>query len=96
MNTLIVSLLIVNVILSFFNHIKQNTIMANQTQAAEQLAELGTQLEKANTEIQAKIAELVAVAANGEVSPALQAAIDALVPAAQQLDDIVPDAPVGG
>lgn len=67
--------------------------MATQQDAANQLAGVSTQLAKANTEIQGKIAELVEASKNTDTTPELQAAIDALVPAAQSLDDIVPDAP---
>ena len=70
---------------------KAEQIMATQTEAAAELDNLKNQLSKANEEIQAKIAELVAAAGSADVTPELQAAIDGLKPAAQTLDDIVPD-----
>ena len=70
---------------------KVNQIMATQAEDAQTLRDLKTQLGKANDEIQAKIQALVDAAAKADVTPELQAAIDDLKPAAQQLDDIVPD-----
>lgn len=65
-----------------------------QAEDAQVLRDLKTQLAKANDEIQAKIQALIDAAGNaGNVSDELQAAIDDLKPAAQALDDIVPDAP---
>lgn len=75
--------------------IKQNKkIMATQKEAADKVNAVAAELAKANTEIQAKIQALVDAAGNADnVSTELQTAIDNLVPAAQALDDIVPDAP---
>lgn len=68
--------------------------MANtQAQDAQILRDLKTQLARANDEIQAKIQALIDAAASAPVSDELQAAIDDLKPAAQALDDIVPEAP---
>ncbi len=68
--------------------------MATQTEAAAALRDLKAQLTKANDEIQAKIAALVAAGGNSDnLSPELAQAIEELKPAAQTLDDIVPDAP---
>ena len=66
--------------------------MATQEEAAATLSALKDQLTKANGEIQAKIQALIDAAnAADTVNPTLQAAIDDLKPAAQALDDIVPD-----
>ena len=68
--------------------------MATQAEAAAQLTALKDQLVKANGEIQAKIQALIDAANNAaDVGPELAEAIEALKPAAQALDDIVPDAP---
>lgn len=71
--------------------------MSNQAQAAAVLTELNAKLEKISGETSASLAEIQALkdaAANndGEVSPELQAAIDAVVSRAQALDDLVADA----
>ncbi len=74
--------------------ILQNTekIMATQAEAAAALVALKEQLTKANAEIQAKIQALTDAANNASnVSPELAQAIEDLKPAAQALDDIVPD-----
>lgn len=69
-------------------------IMATQAEAAVELVALKAQLVKANDEIQAKIQALTDAANNASnVSPELAQAIADLKPAAQTLDDIVPDAP---
>lgn len=75
---------------------KLDTIMSTAEESEKQLGEIKDQLVKANTEIQAKIQALVdAAAASGNNTPAgVQAAIEALKPAAQSLDDVVPDQPV--
>src|SRR4051812_3992320 len=92
MQMVIVIGIIVIICLLIFITIKQSKIMATQEEGAVQLGNILTQMQKANTEIQAKIQALVDAAANADtVNPTLQAAIDALVPAAQALDDIVPD-----
>lgn len=75
------------------NQHKIKKIMASQAEDAQVLRDLLAQLQKANAEIQAKIQALVDAAANAPVSTELQSAIDDLKPAAQALDDIVPDAP---
>lgn len=68
--------------------------MAKQSDLAQQLNDLVTQLSKVNTEITGKISDLEAELANQDnVSPGLQAAFDALKPSVQALDDIVPDVP---
>lgn len=75
--------------------IKQISMSQTQEEAAAQLSALSDQLTKAKGEIVAKIQALTdAAAAADNVDPALQTAIDNLAPIAQQLDDIVPDAPV--
>lgn len=77
------------------NKIKIKEIMSAQTDAAAVLVNIKTQLLKAKDEITTKIQTLIdaAGANSGTIDPALQAAIDDLAPIAQQLDDIVPDAP---
>lgn len=73
---------------------KLDKLMATADESTKELGEIKDQLVKANTEIQAKIQALVDAANNaGNTDPAVQAAIDALKPAAQALDDVVPDAP---
>lgn len=68
--------------------------MSTQAEVAAELRALKDQLVKANTEIQAKIAELIAAAGNQDnASQELTDAADALKVAAQTLDDVVPDAP---
>lgn len=59
------------------------------------LAAVRDQLVKARVEITGKIADLEsALAAAGEPTPEVTAALDDLVKAAAALDDVVPDAPV--
>ncbi len=84
---------------------KLDIVMATQAEDAAALKELkqgltdvATQLSKATDEILAKIKALTDAAANADVNPELQAAIDdvkaagdALKPVAQALDDVVPD-----
>jgi len=72
---------------------KIDQMAKQQSEAAQELRDLRGQLSKANVEIQAKIQALIDAAANDTVSDELQTAIDDLKPAAQALDDIVPDAP---
>ncbi len=58
------------------------------------LLTLSNQLAKAKDEILSKIAELEAAVGNaGDLPPEVVDAVAAVVGAAQQLDDIVPDAP---
>lgn len=71
---------------------KTNQIMATQAQAAQELVAFKEQLSKVNGEIQAKIQTLIDAAANKDVDPELQSAIDDLSAPIQALDDIVPDA----
>lgn len=72
-------------------------IMTTQTELAQQLAGITTQLDKIATESSAtlqKVADLEAALANsGNVTPELQAAFDALKAQVQIVDDLVPDAP---
>ena len=69
-------------------------LMASQQEIADALNAVGTQLSKASSEVVAKISELeAAVAAGGQSSPEVDAAVANLKTAAQALDDIVPDAP---
>lgn len=74
--------------------IKQTKMAQTQEEAAQALANISAQLQKAKGEIVSKIQALTDAAANADsVEPALQTAIDNLAPIAQALDDIVPDAP---
>lgn len=59
----------------------------NQDEAAAALEAVASQLNKAKDEI------IAAAAAQGNISPRLQAAIEALTPISQALDDVNPDAP---
>ena len=72
--------------------------MANQDQAAEILEAQSAKLDKIGLEtdgLKAEVQELKdAAAAGGEVTPRLQAAIDAVVTRTQAIDDKVADAPV--
>lgn len=93
MKKILFALVAIDVCFSIINNLKIKTIMGNQKEAAQELAAFKTQLVKANTEIQAKIQQLIDAAANTEIDPELRAAIDELKPVAQALDDIVPDEP---
>lgn len=69
-------------------------ISVNQTELAQALTDLGTQLTKASAEITGKIADLEAAISNaGSTTPEVDAALAALKVSGQALDDIVPDAP---
>jgi hypothetical protein len=58
------------------------------------LLTVSNQMAKAKDEILGKIADLEAAVGNaGELPPEVVAAVEAVIGAAQQLDDIVPDAP---
>lgn len=69
----------------------QRTIMTQQDDAAAALNKVADQLDKVQTEIKA-LQDAVAAEPAGTVSPALQAAIDRVTVAAQQADDMNPDA----
>jgi hypothetical protein len=59
-----------------------------------QLLSVSSQMAKAKDEILTRIAELEAAVGNaGELPPEVVDAVNAVIGAAQQLDDIVPDAP---
>lgn len=70
--------------------------MATQKEVADQLKDVTAKLSKIGTEtgtLLTKIEELKAVIeAGGNVTPELQAAVDALAAQAQVVDDLVPDA----
>ena len=71
-------------------------VMATQEEIVVTLTAANERLKKVGAETSAllvKIEELKAVVAVGPVSPALQAAVDAVVAQAGVLDDLVPDAP---
>jgi len=76
--------------------IQGERIMATQAEAAAQLTAVNERLAKIGGETQAlteKIVELQAVLADqNQVSPELQAAIDAVVARAESVDSLVPDA----
>ncbi len=68
--------------------------MATQQDAAAELANVNQQLQKIGTETQGlldKITALEQAAGNADVTPELQAAIDAVVAQAKVVDDLVPD-----
>jgi methyl-accepting chemotaxis protein len=68
-------------------------ILMNQTELAAQLAALTEQTKKSFGEINGKLAELdAAIAAQGNVSPEVQAALEELKAAVQSNDDLIPDA----
>lgn len=73
------------------------TIMANQVELTKQVTDLTAKVGKISAEsrgLLTKIEELLAViAAGGNVSPELQAAVDALQAQVDVLDALVPDAP---
>lgn len=68
-------------------HEKVNKMAMSDDEAAAALEALGNQLQKATQEI------IAAAAAQGPVSPRLEAAINALLPIGQTLDDLNPDTP---
>ena len=70
----------------------EKEVMIKLAELATALGAVNDQLEKAKTEILAKIAELQDALANIEVPADAQAALDTLVAKAQALDDIVVDA----
>lgn len=68
-------------------------IIMDQTQLAADLSALKDQTEKAKGEVLAKIATLEsAIAAAGNTTPEVDAALAALKSSVQGVDDIVPDA----
>lgn len=70
----------------------QKNIMGSQADEATALNALADQLTKANTEIQAAIADLKTQIANaGNTTPEVDAALARVTAGAQTLDDIVPD-----
>lgn len=80
---------------------KLDTIMATQTELAEELRKLKAQQNKIAAEqsarfdaLTAKIAELEAAIANAPVTAEVENALTELKAAAQSLDDTIPDAPV--
>lgn len=74
---------------------KLDNIMATQAEAAAQLKTISTELVKVGTETQTlldKVTALQDAAANADnVSPELQAAIEAVATQATKVDDLVPD-----
>ena len=69
-------------------------IFMNQTELAATLTALTEQTKKSFGEINGKLAELdAAIAAQGNVAPEVQAALDELKSAVQLNDDLIADAP---
>jgi hypothetical protein len=69
-------------------------ILMNQTDLAATLTALTEQTKKSFGEINGKLAELdAAIAAQGNVAPEVQAALDELKSAVQLNDDLIADAP---
>jgi len=86
-----ITLLIILIFIQLFNT-KLLFKLKNQNKMNQE--ELATALETVNTQIQKGIAEVIAaVAASGNTTPRVDAALTALQTAAQALDDINPDAP---
>ena len=78
------------------NHLIKK-IMSTQAEVAAQLTALSTQLDKALAEIQAEIQKLTdAVAAAGNSTPEVDAALGALSAKVQALDDLNADPSTGG
>lgn len=76
----------------FLKH-KINKIMLTQAELAQQLTDLGTQLDKVSAEINAEIQKLTdAIAAAGTTTPEVDAALASLKAKVQSLDDLNPDA----
>lgn len=71
---------------------KVDTIMASNAELQQSLTDLGTQLDKAQAEIVAKVAALEAAIAAGGSTPEVDAALAALKGKVQALDDLNPDA----
>lgn len=67
-------------------------LLTTQAELAQQLTALGTQVDKAHTEIVQKVSDLeAAIQAAGNVTPEVEAALDALRTKVQVLDDLNPD-----
>jgi hypothetical protein len=72
----------------------RSAIMTTQAELAQQILAVRDQLQKVHTEVTGKIAELeAAVLAAGNVSPEVEAALQAVRSALQPIDDLIPDAP---
>jgi chromosome segregation ATPase len=70
------------------------TIMATQAEHAAQLRAMGEQLAKTKQEILDEVSALkTALEAGGGTTPEVDAAMQSLQDAVQQLDDLNPDAP---
>lgn len=76
---------------------KIDTLMATQAELAQQLTTITDQVHKIGVETQSllqKVADLETALGNqGNVTPELQAAFDALKAQVQSVDDLVPDTP---
>jgi ABC-type transporter Mla subunit MlaD len=70
-------------------------ILTNQTEHAAQLEAVAAQVTKTREETLARVAELqAALDAAGTLTPAVEAAMAALMATVQVSDDVVPDAPL--
>lgn len=68
--------------------------MASNSELQQSLTDLGAQLDKAHSEIVAKVAALeAAIAAGSGTTPEVDAALEALKGKVQTLDDLHPDSP---
>lgn len=80
--------------LLFSIHQQNKRIIMNQQELADQLTALGTQLEKVKTEILAEVANLETQIQNsGNVTPEVEAALNAVKEKVQGIDDLNTDAP---
>lgn len=90
-------ILLLGLILSAIALLNTFLIMSNQSDITAQLNSLTAQVSKIGTETSAtlqKVVDLQAIIDSGsDVSPEVQAAIDALKVQVQKTDDLVPDAP---
>jgi chromosome segregation ATPase len=68
-------------------------LMAKLNELAAQLVALNDQVNKARTEVLAKLLDLEAQLSNVDLPAEAQAALDALKASVQAVDDVVPDAP---
>jgi hypothetical protein len=77
--------------------VNQGKIMATQDEEVLVLEAIRQKIVKIGTETETLLQTVVdlraEIAAGGQVTPAVQAALDAVVAQAQVVDDLVPDAP---
>lgn len=93
--TIVIILLSLNSVFTFFIYLKQTKIMSTQLEISQELTVLTATVtkigEESKTTLQ-KVTSLEAELAKGEVTPELQAAFDALKVQVVVVDDLVPDA----